>query len=67
MNSAGIIATVAGKGIAGYMGDGGPAVAAALNNPARVGVAPWGDLLISDSKNNALRQVTKSLDDHQHQ
>ncbi len=52
----GIITTVAGGLPAGYSGDGGPATAAALNNPR--GIALWGtDLYIADSDNSRIRHV----------
>jgi hypothetical protein len=43
-----IITTVAGNGIQGFSGDGGPAVAAALQAPNNVAVGPDGSLFISD-------------------
>jgi len=53
----GVVTTVAGTGVAGYSGDGGPAIKAELN-------APWGilidnndDLLIADSNNDVIRRV----------
>lgn len=58
---AGIISTVAGTGTAGYTGDGGPAAAAQLNGPAGVAVDAYGDLFISDSTNNIIREVTPTL------
>lgn len=54
----GIISRFAGTGTAGYSGDGGPAVDAALNRPADVAVAPDGTVYISDSFNNVIRKVT---------
>jgi len=55
--SDGTITTVAGDGTAGDMGDGLAATAAELNGPS--GVALDGsDLLIADSGNNVIREVT---------
>ena len=52
----GMITTIAGNGIAAYLGDGGQATAAELNNP--VGIALDGsNLLIADSGNNVIREV----------
>ena len=54
----GIITTVAGSGIRGWAGDGGPATAAQLNVPTDVAVSPDGSLVIADWKNNRIRKVT---------
>ena len=53
----GVIQTVAGNGIAGFGGNGGPATQANLNRPAAVAVAPNGDLLIADTGNHQIRRV----------
>jgi len=53
----GIITTVAGSGEAGYSGDGGPAIAAQLNYPSRVGVDDGGNLYIVDRSNRRIRKV----------
>jgi len=54
----GIITTVAGNGISGFSGDGGPATQASLNGPnTGIAVAADGSLYISDSANNRIRQV----------
>jgi len=52
----GIITTVAGNGEAGFSGDGGPAVAAALNSPRAVAIS-GSSLFIADSSNNRIRRV----------
>lgn len=54
----GIITTVAGNGVAGYSGDGGPAIRAQLNQPASVAVDSTGNLYIADEGNSAIRKVT---------
>ena len=54
----GIIATVAGTGAAGHLGDGGLAADAELNNPLSVAVGPAGSLYIADSGNYRIRKVT---------
>ena len=51
------IVTVAGDGRAGYAGDGGPAVRAALDRPRAVAVDREGRLLIADSGNSRIRRV----------
>jgi len=48
---------VAGTGVAGYSGDGGPAVQAQLDNPLDAKVGPDGLLYIVDSANNCIRRV----------
>ncbi|MEU6273045.1 NHL repeat-containing protein [Streptomyces populi] len=53
----GIITTVAGNGIAGYVADGGPAVGQQLYYPYSVAVAPSGDLYIGDNSNHRVRKV----------
>jgi uncharacterized protein (TIGR03437 family) len=57
----GTIATVAGDGVEGYGGDGGPALAAAVNVPRSVSVAPNGNVYIGDFGNNRVRMLTPSL------
>jgi uncharacterized protein (TIGR03437 family) len=53
----GIISTVAGTGVQGFSGDGGPATSAMLNVPASVMFAN-GNLYIADSTNQRIRQVS---------
>jgi sugar lactone lactonase YvrE len=45
----GIINTVAGTGVAGFSGDGGPAIAAQLSGPFQVALDPAGNLCINTS------------------
>ena len=54
----GIIQTVAGNGDSGFSGDAGPAVDAALSKPGRVAVDAVGNLVIADTLNNRIRQVS---------
>ena len=56
----GIIATVAGNGVAGYSGDGGLATIASLNGPFGVAVDNIGNLYIADQGNNRIRKVLAS-------
>ncbi len=58
VSAGGTITTVAGNGIQGYGGDGGPATAAPLNLPQSVAVDARGMLYIADSGNNRVRRVT---------
>ncbi|HEY2580037.1 MAG TPA: hypothetical protein VGI74_27305, partial [Streptosporangiaceae bacterium] len=55
--TAGNIYAVAGNGIAGYDGNGGPATRAELNAPGAVALDRTGDLLIADTGNNRIRIV----------
>ncbi|OFW40135.1 MAG: hypothetical protein A3J28_06665 [Acidobacteria bacterium RIFCSPLOWO2_12_FULL_60_22] len=56
----GIITTVAGGGISGYAGDGGPATSASLNSPYDVAVDAAGNLYIADRLNDRIRKVLAS-------
>ena len=53
----GVITTVAGTGVTGYGGDGGPATAARLNSPHGVAALPDGGFLILDTNNYRVRRV----------
>ncbi len=55
---AGDIYTIAGKGTAGYAGDGGIAVNASLTHPAGTFVDSTGSVFIADSVNDRIRQVS---------
>jgi sugar lactone lactonase YvrE len=57
VDTTGIIATVAGTGVAGYSGDGGAATSALLNSPCRVALDASGNLYLSDGSNNRIREV----------
>jgi hypothetical protein len=58
--TAGDIYTVAGNGIFGFSGDGGPATSAALNEPGGVAVDGAGNLVIADTINSRVRVVAAS-------
>jgi sugar lactone lactonase YvrE len=55
-----VISTVAGNGIGGYSGDGGPAINAKLYYPGGSAVDSAGNIYIADSENNRVRMVNKS-------
>jgi sugar lactone lactonase YvrE len=58
VDNTGTIDTVAGNGIEGYSGDGGPAIEAEMFFPATAAVDASGNLFISDNGNNCIRKVT---------
>jgi RHS repeat-associated protein len=53
----GFIKTVAGKGTAGYSGDGGAAIQAALNGPGGIATATDGSIYIADTGNSRIRKI----------
>jgi uncharacterized protein (TIGR03437 family) len=57
VDTAGIITTIVGTGLAGYGGDGGPATAARLFYPSGLVVDDAGTLYIADSFNHRIRKV----------
>lgn len=54
----GIIDTFAGTGTRGFAGDGGAAVAAELDRPYGIGLAPNGTVYVADTHNHRVRAVT---------
>lgn len=54
----GVISTVAGNGISGFGGDGGPALKAMLREPDAVAVDAAGNVYIGDVRNFRIRKVT---------
>jgi len=57
VDSRGIITTVAGDGIPGSLGDGGPATSARINSPNDVAIDQNDDLYIVDSVSHRIRKV----------
>jgi sugar lactone lactonase YvrE len=53
----GLVTTVAGSGVPGYSGDGGPALNAQLNSPWGILLDKDDNLLIADTNNDAIRKV----------
>jgi sugar lactone lactonase YvrE len=53
----GVVTTVAGTGVPGYSGDGGPALNAQLNSPWGILIDKQDNLLIADSNNDVVRRV----------
>jgi len=60
VSTAGIITTVAGNGIRGFSGDGGPATSASLVDPMGVAVDAAGNLYIAEKEGNRIRRVSPS-------
>ena len=58
VSPSGIVTTVAGNGVSGYSGDGGPASKASLNRPFGVALDAAGNLYIADADNHRIRKVT---------
>jgi sugar lactone lactonase YvrE len=52
------VTTVAGTGVEGYTGDGGPATQATLKAPNSVEVSPSGWLYVADTGNHVIRRVS---------
>jgi len=58
VSAAGVISTIAGTGVEGFLGDNGPATSARLNSPSGVSVDGDGILYIADRGNHRVRRVT---------
>jgi uncharacterized protein (TIGR03437 family) len=54
----GTIRTIAGTGVKGYSGDGGPATAARLNSPYGVTVDAVGNVYVADLGNSRVRRIS---------
>ena len=58
----GTMHTVAGTGVRGHTGDGGPAEEALISNPDIIALDPEGNLFIPDHINCAVRKLTRVRD-----
>ena len=58
ISPSGELTVVAGNGVAGFSGDGGPAASASRRGPSGVTLDPAGDLYIADTDNERIRQVS---------
>jgi sugar lactone lactonase YvrE len=52
-----IITTIAGTGVAGYSGDGGPATQARFNAPHALEFDSLGNLFVADTQNSRIRRI----------
>lgn len=59
ISGAGTITTIAGTGVQGLSGDGGPATKARLDSPRGVAVDGQGNVYIADSRNHRVRKVSR--------
>lgn len=57
VDAAGVLTHVAGRGSAGFSGDGGPALAAEFNGPHNLAALPDGNVLIGDTWAGRVRKV----------
>ncbi|HEY3348104.1 MAG TPA: Ig-like domain-containing protein [Nitrospirota bacterium] len=58
VDASGMVSKVAGTGTAGFAGDGGNALQAAVSSPAGLCADKSGNLYFADSKNNRVRKIT---------
>ena len=57
VDSRGRIETIAGTGVRGFGGDGGPATSASFNYPAAVAAGVDGSFYVADRRNNRIRKI----------
>jgi sugar lactone lactonase YvrE len=60
MAVAGDVTTIAGTGVGGFSGDEGPALAAQLNGPRGLALAPDGAIFFADNANFRIRRISPS-------
>ena len=56
--STGIIYTIAGDGVSGFSGDGGPALTAEMTFPVGIAIDSSGKIYFADESNNRIRLLT---------
>ncbi len=61
VNPSGIISTIAGVGLTGFSGDGGPSVLARLNFPVGVTLDNQGNIYVADFGNGRVRFITSAV------
>jgi streptogramin lyase len=57
VDSQGTITTIAGTGVAGYEGDGGPAIKATFRGPKGIRCDRQGNIYVVDTENHAIRRI----------
>jgi sugar lactone lactonase YvrE len=57
INTSGVINTIAGTGISGFAGDGGPAISAQLSYPTNISIDATGNIYINDMLNYRIRKI----------
>ena len=60
IDTSGIITTLAGTGISGYTGDGGPAANAMVNSPYGIAIDDTGNIYFADYQENVVRKIDTS-------
>ena len=60
VSASGIITTVAGNGIEGFSGDGGPAIGAALYGPVGISIDAQDNIFFSDTNGQRVRELVPS-------
>ena len=60
MDPNGVITTIAGTGVVGFSGDGGPATMAQLDKPEAIAVDAAGNVFFDDTDNDRIRRIDTS-------
>ncbi len=60
VDTSGTITTIAGTGVAGFSGDGGPATSAQIDGPTGLAVDGSGSVYVSDTNNQRVRKIDSS-------
>jgi hypothetical protein len=60
ISTAGIVTSVAGTGVSGYTGDGGPATAATFTSPSALTLDDTGNIYVTDASVHVVRKISTS-------